>query len=147
MERDRAAAHRRLFGYRSVCSILFDCHNQRSYGVNYYSPNGSIHFKTSMTGFVDNTKGQTNDMSLRHVPMPLAQLIAQMQADAQLWGNLLHVSGSTLEIPKCNYYYVMSWKFKSSGIPKLDSDIEWPAHWSIYHCYKGNLIHKKPTIN
>ncbi len=56
-----------------------------------------------MTGFVDDTKGQTNDMSSK-VPMPLAQLIARMQADAQLWGNLLHVTGGALEIPKCNYY-------------------------------------------
>jgi hypothetical protein len=70
-----------------ICSILFDCHNQKSYGANYYSPDGSIEFKTSMTGFVDDTKGQTNDM-LSKLPMPLAQLIAQMQADAQLWGNL-----------------------------------------------------------
>jgi hypothetical protein len=40
-----------------ICSILFDCHNQQSYGANYISPDGSITFKTSMTGFVDDTKG------------------------------------------------------------------------------------------
>ena len=104
-----------------ICSILFDCHNQKSYGANYYSPDGTIQFKTSMTGFVDDTKGQTNDMSSK-VPMPLAQLIARMQADAQLWGNLLHVTGGALEIPKCNYY-VMCWSFKPSGIPELESDV------------------------
>jgi hypothetical protein len=45
-----------------------------------------------------------------------------MQSDAQLWGNLLHVSGGALEISKCNYY-VMYWKFKPSGIPTLTINI------------------------
>jgi hypothetical protein len=63
-----------------------------------------------MTSFVDNTKGQTNNMSLPH-PMPLQQLIAPMQSDTQLWGDLLlHVSKGALEIPKCNYN-VMKWQF------------------------------------
>ena len=33
-----------------ICSVLFDCHNQRSYGANYTSPDGTIALKTSMTG-------------------------------------------------------------------------------------------------
>ncbi len=79
-----------------------------------------------MTGFVDDTKGQTNNMSSK-VPMPLAQLIARMKADAQLWGNLLYVTGGALEIPKCNYY-VMRWSFEPSGIPELDSDVNTILH-------------------
>jgi hypothetical protein len=109
-----------------ICSVLFDCHNQRSYGANYSSPDGSIKFKTSMTGFVDDTKGQVNDMDSPY-PLPLHELLAHMQADAQLWGDLLHVSGGALEIPKCNYY-IMQWKFLPSGIPVLDSDIETVLH-------------------
>lgn len=105
-----------------ICSVLFDCHNQRSFGATYTSPDGNIIFKNSMTGFVDDTKGQTNDMSSSEA-LPLQQLIARMQADAQLWGDLLHVSGGALEIPKCNYY-VMKWDFKSSGIPKLDKGVD-----------------------
>jgi hypothetical protein len=108
-----------------ICSILFDCHNQRSYGANYSSPAGDIQFKTSMTGFVDDTKGQTNDMA--PTPIPLAQLIARMQADAQLWGDLLHVTGGALEIPKCNYY-VMEWKFQPCGCPELNQDVNTVLH-------------------
>ena len=52
----------------------------------------------------------------------LQQLIARMQSDAQLWGDLLHVSGGALEIPKCNYY-VMQWKFQASGIPTLANNV------------------------
>jgi hypothetical protein len=74
-------------------SILLDCHNQHSYGTNYCTPDESITFKTSMTGSVDDTKGQTNDLTSPQ-PMPLQQLIARMQSDSQLWGGLLHVSGA-----------------------------------------------------
>jgi hypothetical protein len=109
-----------------ICSVLFDCHNQKSYGAEYTSPDGSISFTTSMTGFVDDTKGQTNDMHSKQ-PLPLTELIARMQSDAQLWGDLLHVSGGALEIPKCNYY-VMRWKFQRSGIPELDSDVSTLLH-------------------
>ncbi len=104
-----------------ICYVLFDCHDQQSYGANYSSPDGTIKFKESMTGFVDDTKGQTNDQTST-AAMPLLQLIARMQEDAQLWGDLLHVSGGALEISKCNYY-VMHWEFKPSGIPKLAKNL------------------------
>jgi hypothetical protein len=45
-----------------------------------------------------------------------------MQSDAQLWGDLLHLSGGALEISKCNYY-VMHWKFQPSGIPILSTNL------------------------
>jgi exonuclease III len=104
-----------------ICSVLFDCHDQKSYGANYSSPDGTITFEASMTGFVDDTKGQTNDQTLP-VSMPLQQLISRMQSDAQLWGDLLYVSGGALEISKCNYY-VMHWKFNPSGIPILSTNL------------------------
>jgi hypothetical protein len=115
-----------------ICSILFDCHNQRSYGANYFSPDGSIKFKTSMTGFFDSTKGQTNDIHEK-CPLPLHQLIAQMQVNVQLWGDLLHPAGGALEIPKCNYY-VMRWKFKTSVIPELDADVNALLHLENDNC-------------
>jgi hypothetical protein len=86
-----------------ICSFPFDCHNQCSNGANYSSPDRSIQFKTSMTRFVDDKKGQVNDIESPHL-IPLQQLSDQMQSEAQLWGDLLHVSGGVLEIPKCNYY-------------------------------------------
>jgi hypothetical protein len=104
-----------------ICSILFDCHNQRSYGASYCTPDRTLHFQAGMTGFVDDTKGQTNDMT-ESTPLPLRQLIDRMQSDAQLWGDLLHVSGGALEIPKCNYY-VMQWRFQPSGIPTLETNV------------------------
>ncbi len=109
-----------------ICLVLLDCHFQRSFGAYYASPDGETTFKTSMTGFVDDTKGQTNDMESEQV-LPLQKLLTRMQSDAQLWRDLLHVTGGALEIKKCNYY-IMKWKFKASGIPELDSDVQTILH-------------------
>jgi hypothetical protein len=79
-----------------------------------------------MTGFIDDTKGQINNMESPH-PILLQQLIDRMQSNAQLWGNLLHVSGGALEIPKCNHY-VMQWNLKLSGIPELNADVNKILH-------------------
>jgi hypothetical protein len=40
-----------------------------------------------MSGFVDDMKGQTNDMASKY-PLLLHTLIARMQVNAQLWGDL-----------------------------------------------------------
>jgi hypothetical protein len=74
-----------------------------------------------MAGFVDDTKGQTKDQT-EPTPMPLHQLIVCMHSNAQLWGDLLHISGGALEISKCNYY-VLHWQFQPSGIPMLAKDL------------------------
>jgi hypothetical protein len=79
-----------------------------------------------MTGFVNDTKGQVNDMASVH-PIPLQSLLRCMQSDAQLWGDLLHVTGGALKIKKCNYY-IMKRQFHPSGIPKLNSDLHTLLH-------------------
>jgi hypothetical protein len=107
-----------------MCIVVL---KQSIVGANYSTPDGTIHFKNSMTGFVYDTKGQTNDThSVK--PIPLQELIAHMQADAQLWGDFLHVTpGGALEIPKYNYY-VMEWKFKPSGCPELNQNVNTSLH-------------------
>jgi hypothetical protein len=107
--------------WQQICSILFDCHHQQSCGANYCSPNGNITFKASMIGFVDDTKGQINNLTSPE-PMALQQLIARMQWDAQLGGDILQVSGGAFKISKCNYY-IIQWKFKPSGIPTLATNV------------------------
>jgi hypothetical protein len=72
-----------------------------------------------MTSFVDDTKGQINDMTSKE-PLPLQQLIARMQADAQLWGDLLHISGGNT--------YVMRWRFKPCGCPTLATNVNTTLH-------------------
>ena len=41
-----------------------------------------------------------------------------MREDAQLWHDLLWVSGGKLELPKCGYHLV-HYDFEPSGIPKM----------------------------
>jgi exonuclease III len=110
----------------TVCSILFQCHQKASHGAEYVTPDKRLSLKLSMAGFVDDTKGQTNDMR-SPTAIPLATLVSQMQDDAQLWGDLLHVSGGALEIPKCNFY-IMHWLFQENGIPTLDKDLHQQLH-------------------
>jgi hypothetical protein len=50
-----------------------------------------------------------------------------MQVDAHLWGDLLHVTGGTLEIPKYNYY-IMEWKFRPSWCPNLNPNVNTVLH-------------------
>ncbi len=45
-----------------ICSLLFNCHQKTSYGAEYFTPDNQLQIKLSMAGFVDNTKGQTNNM-------------------------------------------------------------------------------------
>jgi hypothetical protein len=87
-----------------------------------------------MAGFVDDTKGQTNEMRTAK-PMPMETLLAQMQDDAQLWGNLLRISGGALEIPKCNYY-VMQWQFNEHGKPALNKTIHTKMHLTAGNDHK-----------
>jgi hypothetical protein len=110
-----------------VCSLLFDCHQKASHGAEYFTPDNRLQIKLSMAGFVDDTKGQTNDMQETTL-LPSDTLLARMQDDAhQLWGDLLHVSGGALEIPKCNYY-VMQWRFNNQGNPALDRSVQTEMH-------------------
>ena len=41
-----------------------------------------------------------------------------MREDAQLWHDLLWISGGKLELPKCGYHLI-HYDFEQSGIPKV----------------------------
>eukprot|EP00957_Ditylum_brightwellii_P075444 5733820-Ditylum_brightwellii.AAC.1 len=57
-----------------------------------------------MVGFVDDTTGQTNIFESNDVTLDM--LIVQMQHDAQLWSDLLWISGRLLELDKCSYHLI-----------------------------------------
>jgi hypothetical protein len=52
-----------------------------------------------MVGFVDDSTGQVNHFAANIQPTPDA-LAELMKIDAQLWSDLLWVSGGRLELPK-----------------------------------------------
>jgi hypothetical protein len=71
----------------------------------------------SMIGFVDDSTGQVNYFTDNSQPTPefLANL---MRTDAQVWSDLLWISGGLLELPKCSYHHV-HFDFSPDGKPAM----------------------------
>jgi hypothetical protein len=71
-----------------------------------------------MVGFVDGSMVQVNDFLSNIQPSP-KQLANLIQKDAQLWSNLLWISGGLLELPKKCSYHHLHFYFNSTGKPFL----------------------------
>ena len=97
-----------------ISSVLFQCHNERAFGMLFKSPEGDMVVRFNMVGFVDDstciTGGNPNDT--------LQELLQKMKDDAQLWHDLLWCSGGKLELSKCGYH-VIYYDFDDSGIPRM----------------------------
>ena len=100
-----------------ISSILFDCHESKAYGATFESPDKKESIKLYMIGFVDDSTGQVNVFS-ENVQPPPTVIIQRMKHDAQLWNDLLWVSGGDLELPKCSYH-VIHYQFAKNGTPSL----------------------------
>ena len=80
-----------------ISSVAFTTHDQRSTGIIYHSPANDIKVRMSMLGFVDDSTCITGGS-----PQDIYQQMKQMMtADAQLWHNILWVTGGKLELSKC----------------------------------------------
>jgi hypothetical protein len=73
-----------------------------------------------MIGFVDDSNGQTNDFHANETDQTLPGLLHNLQANAQLWANLLGASGGALELSKCSSHLAMR-QFSTRGDPVLKS--------------------------
>ena len=97
-----------------ISSVLFQTHQQHAHGMLFQSPIGDIFVRYNMVGFVDDstciTGGTFNDS--------FEDIKRKMTEDAQLWHDLLWVSGGKLELPKCGYHIVY-YDFAPTGIPKM----------------------------
>jgi hypothetical protein len=98
-----------------ISSTLFDIHNQRAHGAHFCSPDQSSSISFSIVGFVDDSNCQTNNF-LSNDQMSCVSLIAEATADAQLWADLLWLSGGYLELPKCSYHLI-HFEFLPNGRP------------------------------
>jgi hypothetical protein len=70
-----------------------------------------------MVGFVGDSTRQVNDF-LSDEATPLDDLIKMMAHDAQLWNDLLHISGGLLEVSKCSYH-ILYFAYHTNGIPYM----------------------------
>lgn len=109
-----------------VSSALFDIHNDLSHGAEFISPDGSIHIRITIVGFVDDSNCNTNNFAAND-QSDLESLLEAATHDAQLWANLLWLSGGLLELPKCSYH-VIFYTFRSCGRPQMSYSQHTPIH-------------------
>ena len=113
----------------------------------------------SMVGFVDDRTGQTNSFINNDQSRPKL-LCNIMQLDAQLWNDLLWLSGGKLELSKCFYHHIHL-KFADDGSAtmkaghfgqpvtlhnELEEVVTIPAK-SVYQSHKTLGHHKSPAGN
>ena len=104
-----------------ISSVLFFCHEQRAHGATFRSADGSLIIRVTMLGFVDDTTCCTS-LGLTEKPT-VSQLLQRLEYDAQLWHDLLWVSGGKLNIPKCSFHLI-SFSFQTDGTPIMISNIK-----------------------
>jgi hypothetical protein len=71
-----------------------------------------------MVGFVDDCNGQTNSFKEDVTDQSVHKLVAQTQANAQAWTDMLQASGGALELSKCSCH-ILQWQFSLQGAPVL----------------------------
>jgi hypothetical protein len=88
-----------------VSSVLFSCHQENAHGAYFCTPDKEMSVSLSMIGFVDDSTGQVNSFCDNTQSQP-ELLRAIMQLDAQLWSDLLWISGGLLELSKCSFHHI-----------------------------------------
>ena len=87
--------------------------DKHAHGVSFCCPFQLDHHWQSNDSFVDDTTGFANHfLPELHGQDSLASVIHAMTSDAQLWNDLLHISGGKLEFSKC-LYYVLHWHWQN----------------------------------
>lgn len=102
-----------------ISSVLFSCHQEQGHGAYFCTPDQEMSVSLSMIGFVDDSTGQVNSFRQNNQPTP-AFLRAIMQLDAQLWNDLLWLSGGLLELSKCSFHHI-HFDFAPDGTPMMRS--------------------------
>jgi hypothetical protein len=88
-----------------MSSVLFECHEAAGHIALFTTPDTNMSVNLSMVRFIDDSTGQVNDFLANMQPTP-EQLTTIMQHNAQLWSNLLWISGGLLELSKCSYHHI-----------------------------------------
>jgi hypothetical protein len=104
-----------------VSSILFSCHQDRTHGAYFCTPDQQMLVSLSMIGFVDDSTGQANSFLSDDQSQP-ELLRAIMQLVVQLWNDLLWLSGGLLELGKCSFHH-LHFDFAPDGTASLRAGI------------------------
>lgn len=69
---------------------------------------------------MDDSTGTCNDFQ-PNCERPVSELLKLMEADAQLWNNLLYCTGGKLELSKCSFH-ILHFEFRPDGRPIASLD-------------------------
>ena len=103
-----------------LSSTMFSLYSSHAHRAHFYDLSKILHSQVDMEGFVDDTSSSTNvflDPKL-HEPEYYINLTTH---DAQLWNNILSLSGGALQATKCSYH-LLYFDFTSVGIPYVWGD-------------------------
>jgi hypothetical protein len=105
--------------WTAISCFLLQCMRENSVGANILSPLGR-HIRQVSSGFVDDITHWCITMEPDNsIGQATEQILSQqMQHMAQLWEQLLHLTGGKLELSKCFYYPIM-WSFNLEGAATL----------------------------
>ena len=111
------------FYWLLISSTLYDLYcSKTTGGAHYVSPDGSLHTKIHLLGFVDDVNNRTtlapkvDDVGLQAT---LHSLIQQASTDSQLWHDILTAANQELELSKCKYHIIHFQFDDSTGTPSI----------------------------
>ena len=88
-------------------SLLYDCYDSKTAPAVYCAPDKRNRISLGMAGFVDDSNGQTNQFEQDESDSTCQLILQVAQKNAQLWTNLLHVSGGALELSKYSFHLLV----------------------------------------
>ena len=103
-----------------LSSTMFSLYSSQAHRAHFYNPSKTLHSQVDMVGFVDDTSGSINEFLDPNLHEP-EYYIKLTTHDAQLWNNILCLSGGTLQAAKC-LYHLLYFDFTSAGIPYIQGD-------------------------
>ena len=140
-----------------ILNHLMECHDELSHGASYTNYTADNSIKINVVGFVDDCSCQVNNHGDQLVSN--ATLLSLMAREAQMWRDLLQVSGGELSPNKCSYHFTY-YSFSSSGTPCLTVPSNDPSivlqlknasqvirHLSPFSTHKTLGCYKSPSGN
>ena len=100
---------------------MVSLYSSHAHGAHFYDLSKLLHSQVNMVGFVDDTSGSINVFLSPKVHEP-TYYINLTTHDAQLWNNILSLSGGALQAAKCSYH-LLYFDFTSVGITYIPQNI------------------------
>ena len=103
-----------------LSTTMFSLYSSQAHGAHFYHLSKTLHSQVDMVGFIDDTSGSINEFLDPNLHEPEYYIKLAMH-DAQLWNNILCLSGGALQAAKCSYH-LLYFNFTSVGIPYIWGD-------------------------